>query len=451
MTKKVSPSSLLPKSVMSTMCSLSDPVDRARLVDEPLHHLGVPGMLAVDDLEGDLLADERMLGEVDDPDAAGPELLQHAVAAQGLADLDPHARRKRQFRVVGAGGQGALCSGPMRFVVGMAAWATLAWLVGACSSEAAAPDGPVPDAPVADAPAPRADANLNLLSQAGLYASFATKTIDPRLRSYEPRFALWADGLGKRRCLDLPAVRKIDTSNMDHWSFPVGTRFWKEFAKPDGTPLETRLISKTGPSTWEMGAYVWRNDGLDADYSTDGAPNVRGTDHDVPSGDECIRCHVGEPGRYLGFSAIQLGDEAVQALAAEDLLTNPPASGQSFALPWDDATNAALGMFHGNCGHCHSDVGSAAVATSMRLKLSIADLALEDRTQSTPWKSIVNVDTDSFMPTSGFMRISPKDAAHSAIFLRMSSRDGGVQMPPIATKHVDTDGVAAVQTWIDSL
>lgn len=329
----------------------------------------------------------------------------------------------------------------------MAACALLALLVGACGSDGAAP---TPDAPV-DAPPPRPDANTNLLSQAGLYTSFALKTIDPRLRTYEPRFALWADGLGKRRFLDLPVGQKIDTSDMDHWSFPVGTKFWKEFAKPDGTPLETRLIVKTGPSTWAMGAYVWRSDGSDADYTTDGAPNVRGTDHDVPSGDECLRCHVGEPGRFLGFSAIQLGDEAVQGLVAEGVLSKPPASGQSFALPWDDATNAALGMFHGNCSHCHNDVGSAAVSTTMRLRLSIADLALEDRTQSTPWKSIVNVNTDSFMPAQGFKRISPQDPAHSAIFVRMSSRDSGVQMPPIATKHVDTLGVAAVQTWIGSL
>jgi hypothetical protein len=333
----------------------------------------------------------------------------------------------------------------MRFVVGLA----VGLAVGACSSDTAlSPDAP---APVADAPPPPADANLNLLSQAGLYSDFAKKTIDPRLRSYEPRFVLWADGLGKRRFLDLPAGQKIDTSDMDHWSFPVGTRFWKEFGKPDGTPLETRLISKTGPSSWEMGAYVWRDDGKDADYTTDGAPNVRGTDHDVPSADECLRCHVGEPGRFLGFSAIQLGDTEVKALVDANLLTQPPPNGQSFNLPWDDATNAALGLFHGNCGNCHNDFGSASIATTMRLKLSVADLAFEDRTQSTPWKSIVGVDTDSYMPLSGFLRIKPHDGAHSAILIRMSSRDVGVQMPPIASKHVDTVGVAAVQAWINSL
>src|SRR5262249_24235098 len=158
--------------------------------------------------------------------------------------------------------------------------------------------------------------------------------------------------------------QRIDTSDMDHWSFPVGTKFWKEFAKPDGTPLETRLIVKTGASAWKMGAYVWRTDGSDADYTEDGAPDVRGTDWDVPSGDESIPCPVGGPGRFLGFGAIQLGDAAVQELVTEQVLTTPPASGQTFALPWDDKTNAAFGLFHGNCGHCHNDVGSAGAATT---------------------------------------------------------------------------------------
>ena len=66
------------------------------------------------------------------------------------------------------------------------------------------------------------------------------------LRPYTPVYPLWADGLVKRRWLDLPAGKKIDTSDMDHWSFPVGTRFWKEFATPSGTVLETRLIEKIG-------------------------------------------------------------------------------------------------------------------------------------------------------------------------------------------------------------
>src|SRR5262249_8955098 len=81
---------------------------------------------------------------------------------------------------------------------------------------------------------------------AGLYASFAAGTIAPRLRAYEPRYALWADGLAKRRWLDLPAGQKIDTSDGDHWGFPVGTRFWKEVATAGGARLAAAPLGNDG-------------------------------------------------------------------------------------------------------------------------------------------------------------------------------------------------------------
>ena len=53
----------------------------------------------------------------------------------------------------------------------------------------------------------------------------------------------------------------IDTSDMDHWKFPVGTKLWKEFTR-DGTRVETRLITKlladdTAPGAWFYASYVW--------------------------------------------------------------------------------------------------------------------------------------------------------------------------------------------------
>ncbi len=41
----------------------------------------------------------------------------------------------------------------------------------------------------------------------------------------------------------LPPGATIDTSNMDEWTFPVGTKFWKEFVVA-GVLTETRLLHK---------------------------------------------------------------------------------------------------------------------------------------------------------------------------------------------------------------
>jgi hypothetical protein len=326
-----------------------------------------------------------------------------------------------------------------------------------------APDAPPPDAPLPDAPVdappaidavPPADANTNLLSQSGLYSDFASRQTAPGYREYTPAYGLWADGLGKKRWMLLPDHTQIDTSDMNHWEFPVGTRFFKEFDAADGTPLETRLIEKTGDSTFKMGAYVWRADGSDADWTPAGATNVNGTDHDVPPQALCMQCHAGETGRILGFSAIQLskkgGNGTLTQLEQQGLLTVAPSAAE-YALPWDDVTNLGLGTLHANCGHCHNPLGSAFGPTQMILRLDVADTALADPTRSTIGTSTINVATTNFQVSQGWKRVVPGMPDMSAIYFRMSMREAGISMPPIATKHVDMTGSGYVSAWIQGL
>ena len=65
-----------------------DPRHRLRLLEEALDDLLVARELAVDDLERDLLADQRVLGEVHRTHSAGPDLVQDAVAADRMAGAD---------------------------------------------------------------------------------------------------------------------------------------------------------------------------------------------------------------------------------------------------------------------------------------------------------------------------------------------------------------------------
>jgi hypothetical protein len=50
-------------------------------LEEALHDLLIGGELAMDDFERDILADKRVLGEKNGSHAAGPDLLQYALAA----------------------------------------------------------------------------------------------------------------------------------------------------------------------------------------------------------------------------------------------------------------------------------------------------------------------------------------------------------------------------------
>jgi hypothetical protein len=106
---------------------------------------------------------------------------------------------------------------------------------------------------------PAADSGVELwLSEVGLYQDIATKKIAPDLIAFEPRFKLWSDGADKERWLRLPPGEQIDTSDLDHWQFPIGTMLFKQFAQ-SGKRLETRLIMRTGPAPEDywMGAFRW--------------------------------------------------------------------------------------------------------------------------------------------------------------------------------------------------
>ena len=78
------------------------------------------------------------------------------------------------------------------------------------------------------------DANPNMpatLLDTGLCVDAACTQISAGIYAYTPRFALWADGATKRRWIYLPPGTQIDTTDMDHWEFPVGTKLWKEFTR----------------------------------------------------------------------------------------------------------------------------------------------------------------------------------------------------------------------------
>ena len=279
------------------------------------------------------------------------------------------------------------------------------------------------------------------LSATGLYTDIRAKKLSPRLVEFAPNNVLWSDGAVKTRWIQLPTGGVIDSTDMDHWRFPVGTKFFKEFAR-DGKRLETRLIwrvAETGDRERDVlvGAFVWNDNETDAELAPQGAMNIRETDHDAPSQDSCWRCHIGEPGNILGFSALQLGD--VSAVP----LSQPPSDSTPFAAP-----NTAIGYLHANCGHCHNPNGSAWSSSSMILRLDVDE---RDASANQVVQATVGAPLTQWIGHGYTYRIVAGDPDQSAVFYRMSQRAVNVQMPPIATKHPDDAGLALVRAWIESL
>jgi len=292
------------------------------------------------------------------------------------------------------------------------------------------------------------------LADTGLYAK--NGSISPLARSYDVRFPLWADGAGKGRYVYVPPCATIDTSDMDHWKFPVGTRFWKEFGE-DGQLIETRLLHRygSGEDDWLYATYGWDTahpgDPSAARLVEKGQSNAGGTLHDIPDLSACATCHGKLPDRVLGFSAIQLSHAEpglnMQKLSDWGWLSLPARSG--FKVPGTAVQQAALGYLHGNCGGCHNQQVDIPREDPMRLRLLVGqtDYATTDAVRTT-----IGVPTVSSYPElHGKPRVAPGAPENSAVFLRMSDRNK-FPMPPLATKFSDVDGGDAdVEAWIDSL
>jgi len=289
-------------------------------------------------------------------------------------------------------------------------------------------------------PDPHSDAPF-WLSEAGLYADIARKTVRPDAVELTPRFPLWSDATLKRRWLVLPAGQTIDNADPSHWQFPVGTLAFKEFRNAERR-LETRVIARTGSGDddfW-MGAFVWNEDESDARFVSDGAKDVLGTQHDVPSALNCWTCHRGDAARLLGFSALQLPE------IAAGLLAHPQDA--AFEVPGNAIEVAALGYMHGNCAHCHNPQGSARPDTDLNLSLNGKE---RDPRQTNAYLTSVGIALQYFAADVGTLRAVPGEPTLSALLLRMQERAANTQMPPLGTELVDEQGIAKVRAWIQAL
>lgn len=329
---------------------------------------------------------------------------------------------------------------------------------GDATSGSDAADAPPVDG-AADAPNDATEQTPTWLSDTGLYSDIGSGTIADGVREFRPRWELFSDDASKRRWIYLPPGATIDTSDMDFWSFPQGTKLWKEFSR-DGTVIETRLLWKVGPNDdfdgWRMVSFQWNEGHTDAMAVPDGVVDDGGH-NDIPGFNDCFQCH--DPGRNpsvaLGFSALQLDFEpsggrlSLAELIADGRLSDPPASGQDafFPLPsGDPVTETAFGYLHANCGGCHnarSSIGS----TQLQLRLSVATESLAAWASTPTWEHTVGVPG-----LRGSTIVVPGDLNDSNLYQRVNSTMMGLRMPPLGRETIDAKGgVAAIAAWIESL
>jgi hypothetical protein len=313
------------------------------------------------------------------------------------------------------------------------------------------------------APAPPPCSDSGRLVCTGLYGSAVDAgpgRIAPDVSFYEPGLRLWSDGLEKVRYVKLPPGSQIDTTDMDEWTFPVGTKLWKEF-RWHGKRVETRYLEKTSPGAWRRTTFVWNADQSDAREATAGRTISLGEGHgpyDIPGQDDCGRCHGGRRDNVLGFEAFALAAPQAKGLTlprlvAEGRLTRAPAPGAAI-VPGGTVDVRALGWLHINCGvSCHNGNPEAG-ASFAGLDLKLAANGGADPLASPAVRTGVNQPTTALGfrdPNAPKMRIVPGRPGDSAIYFRASSRAPALSMPPLATHLVDDESVAALERWISAL
>ena len=304
----------------------------------------------------------------------------------------------------------------------------------------------------------RESALPQFLSLTPLYTDIVSKEVDPAVLYFSPLYQLWSDSADKSRWVYIPECAKIDSSNMNDWQFPVGTRFFKEFSV-DGRRVETRMLSRIGegPRDFAFASYLWNEDGTEAEkVGPEGVQNALGTDHDIPSLKQCWQCHGsyptggGRPSRGLGFSAIQLNHDGegvtLERLIQEEQISHIPTS--EIKIPGDIQTQNALGYLHANCGNCHNQSTDGLPQFDMNLWLSVEHASVEE---TGAWNTAVGHDTQIFKDQHVSGRIVPGNPEESALYYRMRQRGNIAQMPPVASKVPDQEGLSIVREWIEAL
>jgi len=298
------------------------------------------------------------------------------------------------------------------------------------------------------------------LACTGLYADWSHLTPAPDVHAYQPGATMWADGADSSRWIWLPAGSKVDTTDPNNWSFPVGTKLWQEL-RMLGKRVETRFLWKLSANMWFRTTYAWNEQETAAPELTTGMPNARGLPYEIPPVSACERCHDGENDFVLGFEAVGLSMPQssglnMQALERQGLLSSPPLGGPT--IPGDPTALGALAFLHANCGtSCHNrNTNAGAGQTGLFLKLTVdASGALPSDVQQTDtWSTAYDVPshfTPSGYDAGGFWRIHPGDVSRSMVPWRASRRDGVTQMPPLDTHVVDQNDVQLLDTWIGAM
>jgi uncharacterized repeat protein (TIGR03806 family) len=296
------------------------------------------------------------------------------------------------------------------------------------------------------------------LSETGCVVASNPQQAAPGMIAYAINAPFWSDGASKERWLAVPDGQSITVRTDGDWDFPSRSVLMKNFRV--GTRLiETRLLMRHPDGTWGGFTYEWNAQQTDATLLEGGANRDLGNGQvwRFPSESQCLDCHTSAANRALGPETAQLNRTLTYTQTnrtANELITlshigvlSPPitTSATQPAMP-DPAdttaslTNRARAYLHTNCSQCHRPGGPT--PSTMDLRYTTA-LNATNACNATPTAGDLGIGANARL-------IAPGNAANSIIPNRANRRDSN-GMPPLGSNQVDTDGVALLTQWINSL
>ena len=320
-----------------------------------------------------------------------------------------------------------------------------------------------------------------LLSETGVYTNTPDRSPVAGLIPYAPNTPFWSDNAVKSRYLAVPNSggpitpgQQISFLPTNSWSFPPGTVFVKNFdlvvnQTNTSVPvrrLETRLLVRDINGAVYGVTYKWRPDNSDADLLTTSSNEVIQITNSTgvidqtwyyPSPADCLTCHTPVANYVLGVNTRQLnGNLTYPATGVTDnqlrtlnrlglfnpafdeagitnfeylsALTNVTASLQQRARSYLDA----------NCAQCHQP-GGTGITFDARYDTPLAQ------------QHITNYPAAFSLGYDNACIVKSQDVWRSMIWQRMNTTNTPTKMPPLARNLIDTNGVAVMAGWINSL
>lgn len=298
------------------------------------------------------------------------------------------------------------------------------------------------------------------LSDLGCFVDADLERPASHLIPFAPNAPLWTDGAHKDRFVSLPAGASIELDDSGDFVLPVGSVLIKTFTL-EGKRIETRLLVRH-EDRWRGYPYRWNDAQDEAVLVPEGGEVERafsdGRSWTIPSSNSCASCHNAETHVALGLSLAQLnGDLRYDgAEASENQLEHlehlgvlPELGFPTEALPKladyrDERAplhDRARAYLHANCSSCHTAPENLC-SGDLRWTADLQQMGVCDIEPKLPLPQA----------PQQIRLLAPGEPDNSAILLRLAMEPGTAgAMPPLGRAHLDSQGIALVREFIESL